>query len=49
LRRSVTDPYAVNDPHALTLSYAALLERLGGHFAIGDAAAQWRGLARDRG
>src|SRR5580700_5997231 len=32
-----TDPYAVNDPHALTLSYAALFERLGGHFAIGDA------------
>ena len=32
-----TDPYAVNDPHALTLSYAALFERLGWHFAIGDA------------
>ncbi|HEX6440613.1 MAG TPA: FAD-binding oxidoreductase [Stellaceae bacterium] len=32
-----TDPYAVNDPHALTLSYAALFERLGGHFALGDA------------
>lgn len=32
-----TDPYAVNDPHALTLSYAALFERLGGCFALGDA------------
>src|SRR5262249_32617806 len=31
-----TDPYAVSDPHALTLSYAALFERLGGQFAIGD-------------
>jgi D-amino-acid dehydrogenase len=48
-----TDPYAVNDPHALTLSYAALFERLGGHFAIGDAAtlqrygASWRVSATD--
>ncbi len=33
-----TDPYAVNDPHALTLSYAALFERLGGRFVLGDAA-----------
>jgi D-amino-acid dehydrogenase len=33
-----TDPYAVNDPQALTLSYAALFERLGGTFALGDAA-----------
>lgn len=32
-----TDPYAVNDPHALTLSYASLLDRLGGRFALGDA------------
>jgi D-amino-acid dehydrogenase len=48
-----TDPYAVNDPHALTLSYAKLFERLGGHFAIGDAAtlqrhgAGWRVSATD--
>jgi D-lysine oxidase len=48
-----TDPYAVNDPHALTLSYAALFERLGGQFAIGDAAtlrrngAGWRVTAAD--
>jgi D-amino-acid dehydrogenase len=48
-----TDPYAVNDPHALTLSYAALFERLGGRFAIGDAAtlrrngAGWRVTADD--
>lgn len=48
-----TDPYAVNDPHALTLSYAALFERLGGHFVIGDAAtltrhgAAWRVSAAD--
>ena len=33
-----TDPYAVNDPHALTLGYFALFVRLGGHFALGDAA-----------
>jgi D-amino-acid dehydrogenase len=32
-----TDPYAVNDPHALTMSYARLFERLGGQFALGDA------------
>ena len=32
-----TDPYAVNDPHALTMSYARLFERLGGQFVIGDA------------
>ena len=48
-----TDPYAVNDPHALTLSYAALFERLGGAFAIGDATtltrhgAGWRVAAAD--
>jgi D-amino-acid dehydrogenase len=48
-----TDPYAVNDPHALTLSYAALFERLGGHFAIGDALSlqrngpAWRVTAAD--
>jgi D-amino-acid dehydrogenase len=48
-----TDPYAVNDPHALTLSYAALFERLGGHFAIGDASTlrrngvAWRVAAAD--
>src|SRR5207245_9790504 len=40
-----TDPYAVNDPHALTLSYAALFERLGGQFAIGDASTLRRGNA----
>jgi D-amino-acid dehydrogenase len=33
-----TDPYAVNDPHALTMSYFTLFERLGGQFEIGDAA-----------
>jgi D-amino-acid dehydrogenase len=48
-----TDPYAVNDPHALTLSYAALFERLGGRFVLGDAAtltrrgAGWRLSAAD--
>src|SRR5712671_5324400 len=48
-----TDPYAVNDPHALTLSYAALFERLGGYFVLGDAAtltrhgAGWRVFAAD--
>jgi D-amino-acid dehydrogenase len=48
-----TDPYAVNDPHALTLSYAALFERLGGRFMIGDAAtltrygAGWRVATAD--
>jgi len=42
------DPYAVNDPHALTMSYVALFERLGGQFVLGDAAtlqrsgADWR-------
>jgi hypothetical protein len=47
------DPYAVNDPHALTLSYAALFERLGGCFVLGDAAtltrygAGWRVFAAD--
>ncbi len=50
-----TDPYAVNDPHALTLSYAALFERLGGQFAIGDATtlarhgAGWRVSTADGG
>lgn len=33
-----TDPYACSDPHGLTLSYAALFERLGGTVARGDAA-----------
>jgi D-amino-acid dehydrogenase len=48
-----TDPYSVSDPHALTLSYCALFERLGGHFALGDAAslarsgAGWRVPAAD--
>jgi len=48
-----TDPYAVNDPHALTLSYAALFERLGGQFALGNATtlrrngAGWRVTADD--
>src|SRR4029077_4953817 len=48
-----TDPYAVNDPHALTLSYAALFERLGGCVVPGDAAtltrrgAGWRVSATD--
>jgi D-amino-acid dehydrogenase len=48
-----TDPYAVNDPHALTLSYAALFERLGGCSVRGDAAtlarhgAGWRVSAFD--
>src|SRR5258708_5496725 len=43
-----TNPYAVNDPHAVTLSYAALFDRLGGHIALGNAAtlqrngAAWR-------
>ncbi|HVH78315.1 MAG TPA: FAD-binding oxidoreductase, partial [Stellaceae bacterium] len=32
-----TDPYAVNDPHALTMSYAGLFQGLGGQFALGDA------------
>jgi D-amino-acid dehydrogenase len=48
-----TDPYSVSDPHALTLSYFALFERLGGQFALGDAAtlarngAGWRASAAD--
>jgi D-amino-acid dehydrogenase len=48
-----TDPYAVNDPHALTMSYFRLFERLGGQFALGDAAtlgrngAGWRVTATD--
>jgi D-amino-acid dehydrogenase len=48
-----TDPYAVNDPHALTVSYARLFERLGGQFSLGDAArlerhgAGWRVTAAD--
>jgi D-amino-acid dehydrogenase len=48
-----TDPYAVNDPHALTMSYFALFKRLGGQFAIGDATtlrrngAGWRVSAAD--
>ena len=37
-----TDPYAVSDPHALTLAYARLFIREGGVIAIGDA----RGLRR---
>jgi D-amino-acid dehydrogenase len=37
-----TQPVAVIDPHALTLAYAALFERLGGRVRIGDA----RTLAR---
>ncbi|HEY1799010.1 MAG TPA: FAD-binding oxidoreductase [Stellaceae bacterium] len=48
-----TDPYAVNDPHALTMSYFRLFQRLGGQFAIGDAGtlrregAAWRVTASD--
>jgi D-amino-acid dehydrogenase len=48
-----TDPYAVNDPHGLTVSYARLFERLGGQFVIGDAmtlerrGAGWRATAAD--
>jgi D-amino-acid dehydrogenase len=48
-----TDPYSVSDPHALTLGYARLFERLGGHFALGDAqtlrrtGAGWRVTAAD--
>lgn len=33
-----TDPYSVSDPHALTLGYFGLFERLGGHFTLADAA-----------
>jgi D-amino-acid dehydrogenase len=32
------DPASVTDPHALTLAYAALFERLGGKVLTGDAA-----------
>jgi D-amino-acid dehydrogenase len=32
-----TDPVAVDDPHALTLAYARLFERLGGRLLRGDA------------
>ncbi len=32
-----TQPVAVIDPHALTLAYAALFERLGGRVRVGDA------------
>lgn len=32
-----TDPYAVNDPHGLTMGYFGLFQRLGGQFALGDA------------
>jgi len=48
-----TDPYAVNDPHALTISYFRLFQRLGGEFALGDAGtlqrngAGWRVAAPD--
>jgi D-amino-acid dehydrogenase len=33
-----TDPASVSDPHALTLAYVGLFERLGGRLAAGDAA-----------
>jgi D-amino-acid dehydrogenase len=33
-----TDPIAVSDPHALTMAYVGLFERLGGIVAQGDAA-----------
>jgi D-amino-acid dehydrogenase len=48
-----TDPYSVSDPHALTMSYFVLFERLGGQFALGDAAtlrrdgAGWRVAVTD--
>jgi D-amino-acid dehydrogenase len=32
-----TDPASVTDPHALTMAYAALFERLGGQVRLGDA------------
>lgn len=32
-----SDPWSVNDPHALTLAYVALFEKLGGRFVKGDA------------
>ena len=40
-----TDPYAVPDPHALTMSYFRLFQRLGGEFALGDATSLQRGGA----
>lgn len=49
-----TDPVAVIDPHALTLAYVKLFERLGGAMAVGDAAtleqlpAGWR-ITTERG
>jgi D-amino-acid dehydrogenase len=33
-----TDPASVSDPHALTMAYLGLFERLGGKFVTGDAA-----------
>lgn len=33
-----TDPASVSDPHALTMAYVRLFERLGGKFLTGDAA-----------
>jgi D-amino-acid dehydrogenase len=48
-----TDPYSVSDPHALTMSYFGLFERLGGYFALGDATSLqrhgsgWRVTATD--
>jgi D-amino-acid dehydrogenase len=32
-----TDPASVSDPHALTMAYVSLFERLGGKLAAGDA------------
>ena len=32
-----TDPASVSDPHALTMAYVGLFERLGGRLAAGDA------------
>ncbi|WP_046868353.1 NAD(P)/FAD-dependent oxidoreductase [Microvirga massiliensis] len=32
-----TDPASVSDPHALTMAYVGLFERLGGQVAMGDA------------
>ncbi|HWD58706.1 MAG TPA: FAD-dependent oxidoreductase [Stellaceae bacterium] len=48
-----TDPYAVSDPHALTMSYFRLFQGLGGEFALGDATtlrrdgAGWKVTAAD--
>ena len=48
------EPVGVKDPHALTLAYAGLLEKLGGSLARGDAASLepagdgWR-VATDKG